>query len=93
MLSGASSAEQSVKKRDGELSPVEGLLSQRAQGAPMTNTSMPTAEFRDLWLPPVERATELPPRAEEGQLCFVQGDGRVFLFWNGEWQHQPKMKK
>ena len=51
-------------------------------------SSAPTAEFRDLWLPPVEASTELPPAADEGQLCFVQGEGRVYMFWDGAWQAQ-----
>ena len=59
----------------------------------MHTSSAPTAEFRDLWLPPVERSADLPGFAEEGQLCFVQGEGKVFMFGDGAWSHQPKVKK
>ena len=50
-----------------------------------------TVAFRNLWLPPVDTRAELLPNAEEGQLCFVQHDDVVFVFWEGRWQRQDSL--
>ena len=44
-----------------------------------------TEGFEDLWLAPVERRVELPARALEGQLCFVQAEARVYVWLDGCW--------
>lgn len=44
-----------------------------------------TELYENLWLKPVERVEELPAAANEGQICFVTGEGRTYAFREGQW--------
>lgn len=44
-----------------------------------------TQQFEDFWLPPVEKVENLPATANDGQMCFVKTEGRVYAYQQGAW--------